>query len=184
MLFCAASLASDTEVAIYEEGSFVPQLTIAMFERLLKAPSRFSLQRWTITGIRTKVFDRLAQLLLPKDESARRPASQILSVVRPLCRFANTLNEYSRNTSSPSPEARRIRDALLRATKPDQLLFSELPIACGLPPFRAKPSKDSESVDQFITKLKAGLDELRGTYERLLHDVGRALGQPFDSPAT
>ena len=44
VLLCAALLANDNRVALYEEGSFVPQLTIAIFERLLRARtgSRYS----------------------------------------------------------------------------------------------------------------------------------------------
>ena len=39
VLLCAALLANDTRVALYEEGSFIPQLNIAAFERLLRAPN-------------------------------------------------------------------------------------------------------------------------------------------------
>ena len=38
VLLCAALLANDTRVALYEEGSFIPQLNIAAFERLLRGP--------------------------------------------------------------------------------------------------------------------------------------------------
>ena len=66
VLLCAALLANDTRVALYEEGSFIPQLNIAAFERLLRAPERFSVQQWRLTGVRTTVFHRLAELLEPK----------------------------------------------------------------------------------------------------------------------
>ena len=36
VLLCAVLLAHDAEVALYEEGSFVPQLTVAVFERLMR----------------------------------------------------------------------------------------------------------------------------------------------------
>jgi hypothetical protein len=179
VLLCAALLSSDSEVALYEDGTFVPQLSIAVFERLLKAPSRFSVQRWRVSGIRTTVFDRLAKLLLPKSQRPLRATKQILAVVRPLCRFANSLNEYCRNTTSLSPGAINVRDALSRATKPDRLLFIELPEACGLPPFSAKQRRNSKAVEMFIVALKGGLEELRTAYERLLLDVVAALGQAF-----
>jgi hypothetical protein len=182
IVLCAALLSSDSEVALYEDGTFVPQLSIAVFERLLKAPSRFSVQRWRVSGIRTTVFDRLAKLLLPKSERPSRATKQILAVVRPLCRFANSLNDYCRNTTSLSPGAKNVRDALSRATKPDRLLFVELPEACGLPPFSATQRRNSKSVEVFIVALKSALEELRTAYERLLLDGVAALGQAFAIP--
>src|SRR6185295_7366645 len=96
-------LALDSEVALYEEGSFIPQLTVAVFERLLRTPSRFSVQRWKVAGVRMAVFDRLTELLIPATEAPRKHSNQILAVVRPLCRFVASLNEYGRSTSSLSP---------------------------------------------------------------------------------
>ena len=134
ILLCAALLANDATVALYEEGSFVPQANIAMIERLLRSPESFTLQRWRITGVRAQVFERLAELLGREPHgSAKR---DILDVVRPLCRFVTELNEYVRCTRSLSPAAMAVRETLLLARQPDRLLFTDLPAACGVQPDR------------------------------------------------
>jgi hypothetical protein len=179
VLLCAALLALDSEVALYEEGTFIPRLTVAVFERLLRTPARFSVQRWKVAGVRMAVFERLSQLLLPPDGERERSGSQLLSVVRPLCRVASTLNEYAKSTSSLSPSAKGVREALLRATKPDHLLFVDLPAACGFPPFEAVKAKKSSAVDQFIESLRAALAELRGRYANLVRDITSFIAQSF-----
>ncbi|MCX5752985.1 MAG: hypothetical protein NTW97_04980, partial [Candidatus Krumholzibacteria bacterium] len=95
VLLCAALLANDTRVALYEDGSFIPQLNIAAFERLLRAPERFSVQQWRLTGVRTTVFHRLAELLDLKISDVTPGKGDILTVVRPLCRFVTRLNDYA-----------------------------------------------------------------------------------------
>lgn len=55
VVVCAALIAADSDVAVYEEGSFVPQLNISAFERLIKAPQTFSVRRWRVTGVRAAI---------------------------------------------------------------------------------------------------------------------------------
>lgn len=182
VIACAALLAHDSEVALYEDGTFIPQLRTAVFERLVKAPSRFTVQRWRITGIRSSVFDGVAELLSADAKKSGKATNRILSVVRPLCRLAASLNDYARYATTLSPAAREVRDVLLKASKPDQLLFVELPRACGTDPFPAKPVKGKKSVNQFITSLKAALRELQSCYERLLLETTTAFAVAFDAP--
>ena len=42
-----------TEVALYENGSFIADWSMPVFERLLKAPQQFELKRFRIAGIRS-----------------------------------------------------------------------------------------------------------------------------------
>ena len=47
ILLCAMVLCYKTEVAFYENGSFVADLSMPVFERLLKAPEKFELKRFS-----------------------------------------------------------------------------------------------------------------------------------------
>ena len=174
ILLCAVLLAHDAEVALYEEGSFVPQLTAAVFERLMRAPERFTLQRWRITGIRAKVFRGLAQMLGRQNVDMRGFGKQILDVVRPLCRFASQLNDYTQNTQRLSPTAKSVRDALMRTRQPDVLLFVDLPQACEIPAF-APNRGDPNHIETYVAKLRDGLRELQRCYPELLADIGESL---------
>jgi len=175
LLFCAAFLAHDTEVALYEDGAFLPELTIEAFERLLRAADKFSLRRYRIEGVRREVFRQLANLF---GASANEPRSNLVTVVRPLYRFFGKLPPYSQRTTSVSPTAVAVRDALLSAKEPDRLLFDLLPRACGRDSFTPGEG-DAQALHAFIDALQPGLRELQRAYDDLLGDLRRLLLRAF-----
>ena len=181
LLLCAALIANDADVALYEQGSFVPELTVAAFERLMKAPEQFAIQRWHVQGVRADVFDRLTQMLGRDGASASSAKTQILQVVRPLCRFAAQLPAYTRNTQRLSEESIAVRKYLLEARQPDALLFIELPRACGLPPFDENRRARAADAGKFATKLRTALAELQRSYDMLLQEAASAIGRAFGS---
>ena len=182
VLFCAALLAHDTEVALYEDGAFVPELTIDAFERVLRAADKFSVRRYRVEGVRREVFRRLAHLF----GSTADPHDNLVSVVRPLYRFFGKLPPYSHRTNSVSAVAVAVRDALTSAKEPDRLLFDALPRACGSEPF-APGTANSEALREFIETLQRALLELQRAYDDLLADLRRMILRAFggsqeDSP--
>jgi hypothetical protein len=184
VLFCAALLAHDDRVALYEEGSFVPQFSVTTFERLLRAPERFAVQQWRITGVRVGVFHRLAGLLSPNATEVKPAKAELLSVVRRLCRFAKQLNEYAGNTEQVGETAQKVRSHLLSATKPDRLLFEDLPQACGMKPFGSRGHADDKQADVFVKALRNALEELHHCYDKLLEELTKSLGEAFDVHAS
>ena len=56
ILLCAAILHYKTEIALYENGSFIADWSMPVFERLLKAPQQFELKRFRLTGIRADLL--------------------------------------------------------------------------------------------------------------------------------
>jgi hypothetical protein len=177
ILLCAALLANDATVALYEEGSFVPQANIAMIERLLRSPESFTLQRWRITGVRAQVFERLGELLGRDPHGSTK--RDILDIVRPLCRFVSELNDYVRYTQTLSPTAVAIRETLLQARQPDRLLFTDLPAACGMQPFKSRGKIAPSDLDAFVEALRSGLGELQRCYDELLGELGAGIGSAF-----
>ena len=146
VIVVAALLARDNDVAVYERGSFMPAWTPSHAERLLRSPDGFEVRRCRIDGLRQAVFTRLAETL--RLSTGRKPA--LLDVVRGLVRFVASLTPYARRTLRISERARRIREALVRAREPAQLLFDELPTACGCPPFGPNQAGAPQRVDEFV----------------------------------
>lgn len=168
VLLFAALLHYDTEVALYEEGSFVPSLSIPIFERLVKSPETFQLQRCRIAGVRVLVFEQFAEALQLKTKAEE---TSLLEIVRGLTRFALNLPEYTRHTQNLSPNALRVRRALFETREPDRLLFQQLPEACGFAPFMSDEAKNQEKVDGFFKALRESLAELQRKYDDLLNDL-------------
>lgn len=175
VLFCAAAIVHDTEVAFYESGAFVPEVTIDVFERLLKSPATFELRSYRIEGIRKAVFSEYAKLLC----AAPVRNDNLVAIIKPLYRFFNRLQDYTKRTASLSPKVVGIREALLAARDPDHILFHDLPIACGFEPFEVS-KVHSGSVRAFFHELQSGFAELQRCYDDLLYRLQQLLYQAFD----
>ena len=180
MIFCAALLANDADVALYEEGTFVPSMSVAVCERLMKAPERFSVQRWQVTGVRSEVFRKLNSML-SRSAGLSGAKSDVLGIVRPLCKFAGQLNSFARQTQIMEVDetAQRIRTALLAAKQPDTLIFSSLPEACGITPFGKGTASRASDVRAFVDRLGNGLAALQQCYSRLLSAARTSLADAF-----
>ena len=176
ILFCAVAIAHDTEIAFYENGSFLPEMTVEAFERLVKSPTSFELRKYKIEGLRREVYTHLAQLF---GQPAVSNKQSILSVVKPLFRFLRRLPPYCQTTSRLSTRTLKVRDALLYAKEPDQLLFTDLPQACDMEPFAAADSAPSRAKD-FFEALRASITEMQRAYEDLLRDLQELLFRAFD----
>ena len=180
VIVVAVLLARGDDVAVYERGSFVPSWTPSHAERLLRSPDGFEIRWCRIDGLRQKVFTRLAETLrLP---TGRRPV--LLDVVRGLVRFVASLTPYARRTLRVSERARNIREALVRAREPAQLVFDELPTACGCPPFDPNPAGSPRNVDEFLGPLQTGLHEIRNAYPALIERAGALLADHLSLPKT
>lgn len=157
------------QIAVYEHGTFLPQFDAPDFLRLIKQPAAFEFQMCHIEGIRAEVFTHLTNVLGVERSSDRNP--ELLDVVRPLMEFAAQLPEYTRKNSNLKKETSNVRDALLNAREPATLIFKTLPIACGFPAFSTGAQANAELAQQFVTKLRESLNDLRGTYPQLLERI-------------
>ena len=179
IIVMAALLAREDEVAIYERGSFMPSWTPSHAERLLRSPDGFEVRQCRIDGVRREVFQQLAGTLR---SSAKRDPS-LLDVVRGLVRFIAGLPPYARRTQHVSEQARDIRDALVRAREPAQLVFNDLPAACRHTPFGISPSADWKRTREFVETLQAGLREIQNAYPVLVERASAALAHHLSLPS-
>lgn len=175
ILFCAALLAHDTDVALYESGGFVPELTVEVFERLLRSPEKLELRRYQVTGVRREVFRQFAEIFGTRAAGA---GADLVAVVRPLFRFFNKLPAYTRQHKRLTATAMRVRDALVAARDPDVLLFEDLPLACGSASFLVDDAAPG-MITEFFRSLQGALVELQRAYDDLLLDLRQLLLQAF-----
>ncbi|MBE7483613.1 MAG: hypothetical protein HS104_26995 [Polyangiaceae bacterium] len=178
VLLTAIVLQSDAEVAVYEDGAFVPKLTPPVVERFLRSPDKFELQHFQVAGSGIALFERLFQML-SGGKQATPTKLGLVPVVRELVRLVQSLPDYSRNTQSVSDLARAVREALLRAREPGTLLFKQLPEACGLSafaPHRAAPGPD---VEVFVNSLRDSLRELQGAFPGLMREIREGIADAF-----
>ena len=175
ILLCAIVLCYKTEVAFYENGSFVADLSMPVFERLLKAPEKFELKRFRMTDLRTDV---LAQFLEALDQTSDTDIPNLLAVATPLMLFVARLPKYTLMTQTLSENAKNLRKVVLDAREPDTLLFHDLPKVIGYTPFSAE-TDTSPKTDQFFKALQNALDELKQVYPSLLNSIEEHLASNF-----
>jgi len=178
VLLAAALLYGNTEVALYEEGTFVPSLTTAVFERVLRSPEQFEVQRCRIAGPRAIVFTKYAAMLSGVQE-ADSDKPTLLTVVRPLLRFVQKLPEYVSNTQQLNPIAKAVLGVLQQARQPDRLLFTDLPGACGSRPFGLRGKPKTEQMETYFGTLRSALSELQQAYPKLQAEIARLLADAF-----
>ncbi|KQQ82783.1 hypothetical protein [Arthrobacter sp. Leaf137] len=189
VLLVAYLLQRNDDVAIYEDGSFQPNLTADLVERLVKAPQRFALKSFSTQGNRVNILYAISTATASLGVGGLRPVSArslrnetVLAVAAPLLNLVRSMPTYTKRTSSLSKRALAVRSALLDAREPDRLLLVELPAACG---FEGEgwQSPTPDAIAEFGEALQTSLEELRGAYERQLLEIRDLLAAAFDRPA-
>jgi len=170
---------NEQEVAFYENGSFLREVGKEAFLRMTKSPEKFEIQLCKMEGVRSQLFQQLAQVLQvsrPDDKDV-----ELLDVVRNLCQFVAQLPEYVRHTKrSGNKYALAVRDVILNAREPVRMVFHDLPEACGFAAFEVRKSTPPEKVLDFVRVLKEALGELRSAFPQLQGRMEKALATDFD----
>jgi hypothetical protein len=160
------------EVALYQEGVFSDEMSLAQAELLCRRPELSALERFELKGVRGDLFDQYMGTVVGK---VRADAS-LLDIVGPLVRFMSNLPPYTKRCSGLSADAERVRKIFSQAKSPGALLFQELPQACGVT-VDAFESGDAAVVETFIQRLVAVLRELNAAYGQLLDHWQATLNQ-------
>ena len=63
ILLCTVLLHYEAEVALYEDGSFVADISMPVFERLIRSPEKFEIKRFRMEGIRAEVFEQFTGMI-------------------------------------------------------------------------------------------------------------------------
>ena len=178
ILLCAVLLHYETEIALYEDGSFVADISMPVFERLIRVPEKFEVKRFRMEGIRAEVFEQFTGMISKPVSTAGSPPN-LLVIVRPLISFIQKLPRYTMLTQDLSDAAIALRRAITDAREPDALLFEQLPQALGFDAFGPSVETNSKTVDAFFNTLRGGLSELNRTYDELLSFIEEMLVSAF-----
>lgn len=188
VLLAAVLLYHVDDVGVYQDGTFIPILGLEHFELLVRYPERFAVKYFEVVGLRSQVFKELEAIWgkrKPMNKSGVRNAT-LLTVVKPLFQFAKALPAYTTQTQRLSGEALRVLQALKREQEPDELVFTSLPQACGLPAITSEEGEDANIAKTLRSKLVEALREIQTAYDCLLNDCQTQLYEAFGirSPET
>jgi len=151
-----------SEIALYIDQVFTPELTEADADAWLQDSSRVSWKWQRIDEASRKMLRQLARRL---EVVAQRPVqADPLDSARALVAWAFSLPTWTRKTSSVSEQARSVRSVLLRASDPLKTLFIDLPAALN-------QRAGKEVVDTIIEVV----NELDQAYPQVLQQLGDQL---------
>jgi len=171
----AGLLARADDVALYEHGTFKPLLAAEVSERMVRNPGHFDLKCFAnTTGARRKVIETLATRLGVEPLRARRRVANVVAVVSHLVARVRHLDNYTRRTGSLAGTAAGVRDLLLEATEPDDLLFRALPSILDCPEVAAEARRYPHA-DAYAAALGDAVDELEACLDGLLADLHHLL---------
>ena len=177
VLLTALLLQRLDDVAIYQEGTYQPILSAELLERLVKAPGRFAVKRFKLTNDRIQFLEAVARAVgnvtgrAPTLGRGRGVASrnpQLLGVAGPLLAIIRSLPAYTLHTSAVSERARSVRDSIMTAREPDELIFIGLPEALGMEGLGTGAGSERAQFAVFSAQLEGVLMELNGAYGALL----------------
>jgi hypothetical protein len=169
VLLHAALIATSDEVALYEHGTFKPALTDDVSDRLVRNPGHFEVKHYANArpGARRQVVEQLADKFAIPPRFRKSRVANVLAIVGALVNTIGQLPPITRNATDLAEQTIAIRDAIVRATEPDQLLFVDLPRAAGLNLIGAR-IKDWRHLDTFTSRLVDAISELNAHFDHTL----------------
>ena len=146
------------ELSLYEEGTYTPDIYKDTLERMLKLPRKFTTVYVPQNQAHNKFLSKLATIF---GEKVSNPS--ILNVVSIIIRYTSSLPFYTKHTRSLGAEAMGFIKSVLRATSPENLLFSDIPEVLGLP-----EASESEIIevhqDNYLSRLEKVTNEINRCY--------------------
>lgn len=157
-----------SEIGVYMDGLFTPELNEAHLDEWLQDASRVS---WKWVHMDRDVRQLLTRLAAKLEGLAHRPVeADPLDSARALVQLALTLPGWTQRTQRLSATARTVRTTLLRATDPLKVIFVDLPQQLGV-------SDDSNALVDAIVAVVA---ELQAAYSAELERVASRMLNAID----
>lgn len=180
VLLAAMLLQHIDDICIYRDGTFVPVLGPEHFELLVKDAGRFSVKHFASSGLRAQVFQEIEDLVV-RNKKVRRHSrnSSLLSVVGPLISFVTGLPLYTKQTASISERAQAVRDAILAANEPDELLFTAIPKGLGQKAIVVGDKENQSKAHELKTGLLSVLKELQIAHDEMINECHQQLCKAF-----
>lgn len=151
ILLLAFYLCRRSELFLYREGSFLPQLDEASVELMQRRPDLFGISGVRLKGERLAIIERYAVGL--------RVEATVPAVVARLYAAIRQLPPITQHTAKlASTRGKALRDCFRSARSPERLLFEELPEAFGLPSLLAGTTEGE--AEKFAAAMRESMGEL------------------------
>ena len=153
VLLLLVILIHQSEISVYEDGTYTPYFAVEQAERLVKRPDVFTVQRVKMKGANAALFEQYSKALFNDDVNR-----DLLALVRKLATSIGRLPKYAKTTTQGlSAEAIAVRKAFELASTPVKLLLEDIPKALCI---EINKKDGGKSISRLSHELKSALDEL------------------------
>ncbi|MGC8660825.1 MAG: hypothetical protein ACP5U1_17330 [Desulfomonilaceae bacterium] len=167
------------EVGLFQEGAYCPAIGPEEMELMAKRPSLFSVKQFKLTENKRLLLDLYRTVLgvTPIGSGDKFRNSSIINIVGPLVTFFANLPQYVQQTKTISTDAQKLRQVVLQAKEPADLLFQQIPHALGIEGL--DETQDKKLVKQFEGRLDQALSEIKKAFPALLKRVCSSYSRVF-----
>ncbi len=164
-------------VSLYENGTYIKEWTIELFDKFVRMPKSFSL-RQLIFSHESGDFILKLNAKIPNASKIRKKDGGI-----PLNRFLfnlfdwyGTLSVYTKNTSRLSKESDEFLRVLLTVTDPIEFIFNNIPNSLGLDITQKVINNSGEDEQRryfkrYARKFGVIIKEIDESYDRLIEEL-------------
>jgi hypothetical protein len=175
LLLATVLVEHESEIAVYEDRRFVPDVEEFLLMRLAKRPETFEFQLTRITGVRRRLIEKFAAVLT----AGQTDRMELVAIVRPLFAAVTALPEYVHLTERVSPTTRALRFEILKSQEPAELVFCSIPRALGF-----KDTDGGVDASAVAKALSESLAELRRAFPELQARLGQSVLDAFGAQGT
>ena len=170
-------IAKKSEYALYAGDRFLDEVLKGEYELLMKNPSSYKISSFKLNDEKLNLFNKYRNFL-QLIESGNPTKDTFIETIKPFMSFYRGLNNYAKQTKNISSEALRLREALTKADKPEQVFFVDIP---GALRFSSADLQDDKKMEEFTVTLHSTTRELSATFSNLINRLEEAINSTISS---
>ncbi len=178
-LALAYMLSRKTDIAIYRDGCYIPEVNDLLVDYLIKSPKSISLKLVEAEDFTSHILPAIAQLLNSLQEQNQIPLnSSPLTIARKLVNIIDRLPPWVLKTKTLSKRAIKFREIVKSANDPHRLLFEDIEKVFLDETYDGKSDKSAT----IIKNMKETMEELMGIYPATMTNIALLLTNELDVP--
>ncbi len=143
-------------LAVYEKYQFQLNINPLLFDKMMFNPENFEIQKTEFKG--SSILEEISTFVLPKK------TNNVLDITKGLINFVRQLDKYVLQTEHLSTKAIKLRNAVINAKDPINLLTIDIP--------RIMQSRRIKDCDrEFVSNFRAALEELKEAKNNMVKDI-------------
>jgi len=156
------------DFALYNNNGFVPYIDEHILYMITRNPKEYFVKSFVLNDLRLKLFNKY-RCLLKQDGLKTMDNDSFIESIRPLLVFYKNLNQYAKTTKSISERGTRLREAIAKATDPEEAFFEKMPAALGYS--LSELSTNDQLFEDYIIDFQNHIEEIKNSFPNLLRRI-------------